>query len=420
MRQPSWDMDRPIRRASSRTRRHVYWTMAALVGVVSIAFALWSGTSLLSFSPAIERDSAWVDTVELGSLVWEVAAAGSLHPANTRIVSAPVAGRIAEKHREVGDDLQPGTPIITLDNLAERRRLLELEQDLRVVQAELSELHSELRSRELEQEKHRQELVFELRDARRHAEAGKALAEGVLPKIEILRLAEKVEALESLLEVERQRADAIARSAAAQTEQQRARVERLHELRNFQQRVVDSLSIRSPATGVLKTLPVETGQWLTEGAVLAEIVEPGELVARLRVPESASSSLRLGLPARLNARGIELTGDVKRIDPAVTAGTITVDVELASAPASLHTDLSVQGFIELDRLDDVVHVARPVGIGQHSEARLQRIRDNGRAESVRVRFGRSAGDRIEVIDGLVAGDQIVLAQNASHDGPNAP
>ncbi len=417
MKEKHWNMDRPIQKALPGFRQRLYRVFAVIVGGVVLVIAVASGTALLSFSQGVEQDTAWVDTVERGSLVWEVAAAGSLHPANTRVVSAPVAGSVVEKHAEVGDELQPGTPIVTLDNLTERRGLLEVEQNLRVAEAALSELRSELQSRELEQEKQRQEMVFELRDARRQAEASRALAEGVLPKIEVIRLAERVEALEILLQVERRRAEAVAASAAAQIEQQRARVEQFAKLLEFQQQVVDSLLILSPATGVLKNLSFETGEWLTEGAALAEIVEPGELVARLRVPESAAASLRLGLPAELNARGIELKGKVRRIDPAVTSGTITVDVELDTAPASLRTDLSIQGFIELDRLDDVVHMARPIGVVEHSQVRLQRLAGNGRAEPVSVQFGRSAGDRIEVLAGLDAGDRVVISETA--DGRQA-
>lgn len=412
MTEKDWNMDRPIAKAPGRFRRRLYWTLGALLGGAGLVFAVTSGTALLSPSRAVERDSAWIDTVERGSLVREVAAAGSLHPANTRLVSALVAGSVVEKHREVGDELQPGTPIATVDNVTERRRLLEMQQDLRVAEAALSELQRELQSSELEQEKLRQEMIFELRDARRRSEASDALPEGVMPELDVLRLAERVEALEILLRVESRRAEAVAGSVMARIEQQRARVEQLAELKAFQQRIVDSLSILSPVAGVLKNLPIETGEWLTEGAVLAEIVEPGELVARLRVPESAAASLRLGLPARLNARGIELTGLVKRIDPAVTSGTITVDVELASAPATLRTDLSVQGYIELDRIDDVVHMARPVGVVEHSQARLQRLTDNGRAETVSVQFGTSAGDRIQVLAGLDEGDRVMLATSA--------
>ncbi len=408
MTEKQWNMDRPVAKPR-RWRQRVYWSLALLLAGAAVLFAITSDTALLSPSSAVAGDTMWVEEVQRGSLVWEVSAAGSLRPANTRVISALVAGSVVEKHREVGDELESGTPIATVDNVTERRRLLELEQDLKVAQAALSELRRELQSSELEQQKVRHEMVLELRDARRRAEANEALPVGVMPEIEVIRLAERAEALETLLEVEDRRAQAVAGSALARVEQQQARVEQLEKLKGFQQQVVDSLSVVSPVRGVLKNLPIETGQWLTEGTVLAEIVEPGELVARLRVPESAAASLRIGLPARLNARGIDLGGRVKRIDPAVSGGTITLDVELTSAPDTLRADLSVQGFIELDRLDDVVHMARPVGVAAHSEARMSRVTDNGRAEPVSVSFGPSAGDRIQVLRGLDAGDRVVLS-----------
>ncbi|MEO1201525.1 MAG: HlyD family efflux transporter periplasmic adaptor subunit [Pseudomonadota bacterium] len=414
MKEKQWNMDRPVER-SAPWRPRIYWSIALLLGSALVLVAIMSGTALMPPSSAVAGDADWVEEVERGSLLWEVSAAGALRPANTRVISALVPGSVIEKHREVGDLLEPGTPIATVDNVSERRRLLELTQELKVAEAALSELRRDLTSSELQQQKVRHEMELELRDARRRAEANKALPVGVTPEIEVLRLAERAEALETLLDVENRRAAAVAGSGLARVEQQQARVERLVKLKQFQQQVVDSLSVVSPVRGVLKNLPIENGQWLTEGTVLAEIVEPGELVARLRVPESAAASLRTGLPARLNARGIDLTGRVKRIDPAVSGGTITVDVELESAPDTLRADLSVQGFIELDRLDDVLHMARPVGVAAHSEARLSRITDNGRAEPVTVSFGPSAGDRIQVLRGLDAGDRVVLS--TVEDGP---
>ncbi len=408
MPEKDWNMDRPIEDVP-RWRPHLRWLLVTGIVAIGLTLAAMSGKRLWSTGGAVAGDSAWIGAVEHGSLVWDVAAAGSLSPANTRVVSALVAGSVIEIHRDVGDELKPGTPIATVDNVTERRRLLEMEQELRVAQAALTELQRELQSRELEQQKLYKEMAFELNDARRRAEATESLPAGVIPELEVLRLAERAEALETLLQVESRRAEAVTGSANAQIEQQETRVEQLAKLKEFQQQVVDSLSIQSPVDGVLKNLPIETGEWLTEGTVIAEIVEPGELVARLSVPESAAASLRLGLPARLNARGIDLSGHVSRIDPAVTSGTITVDVELASAPDTLRADLSVQGFIELQRIDDIVHMARPVGVGEHSTAQLHRRMENGDTEAVNVQFGLSAGDRIQVLDGLDAGDQVVLS-----------
>lgn len=411
MTEAPWQMDRPrVEANTSRSSRR--WLRVALIGGGCLVFAVASVSALISAGPQGSSDAAWIDTVERGNLVWDVAAAGSLHQANTRVVSTPVAGSVVEIHREVGDALEPGTLIATLDNLTERRRLLEAEQELRVAQAMLEELQGELQSGELELEKLKQEMLFDLSDARRQAEASEELPDGVLSRIEVLRRVERAEALEIILQVESRRARAVIASSRARIDQQKARVAQLERLREFQQQIVDALVIVSPSKGVLKSLSIETGQWLAEGAELADMVEPGDLLARLRVPESAAASLQLGLPARLNARGIEMSGQVARIDPAVTAGTITVDVELASVPDVLRTDLSVQAFIELDRLEGVMHVARPVGVAEHSRTRLQRVDADGRRELVDVQFGQASGDRIHVLAGLAAGDRVIISDGS--------
>ncbi|MEM7707486.1 MAG: HlyD family efflux transporter periplasmic adaptor subunit [Pseudomonadota bacterium] len=404
-----WNMDRPRQRSIATVSKPAGWIAMTLLGGLTLGLFVWAGINLFLVKEAVDRDELWTDTVTRGTLTWEVAAAGSLHPANTRVVSTLIAGQVVERHLEVGDALKPGTRIVTLENLSEKRRQLEIGQDLQMAQAELSELMGELETRALEREKVRHELAFELQDARRRAEASRSLGVGVLPEIEILRLEERVEALETLLSVEEKRAHAAAASAGAQVQQQRTRVVQLERLKDFQDQVVDSLQIRSTVTGVLKTLPVQPGQWLAEGIALAEVVEPGELIARLQVPESAAAALRTGLAARLNARGIELEGVVSRIDPAVSAGTITVDIDLESAPETLRNDLSIQGYIELDRLENVLSVTRPVGVDPQTSAQLYRLNEKV-VEPVVVGLGRVAGDRIEVKSGLSAGDQIVLSQ----------
>jgi hypothetical protein len=115
-------------------------------------------------------------------------------------------------------------------------------------------------------------------------------------------------------------------------------------------------------------LPLEVGQWAQSGATLARLVEPGKLKAVLRIPETQAKDITIGQPAKIDTRNGIVRGKVRRIDPAVQNGTVTVDVSLeGEMPRGARPDLSVDGTIEVERLPDVLHVGRPA-YGQANSA----------------------------------------------------
>jgi HlyD family secretion protein len=106
-----------------------------------------------------------------------------------------------------------------------------------------------------------------------------------------------------------------------------------------------------------------------------------------------------------------------RIDPAVVAGTVTVDVKLEGAlPDGARPDLSVEGTIELERLADVVYVGRPVQGQAFSTVGLFKLVEDGKdAVRVPVKLGRSSVNTIEIVEGLQVGDQVILSDMSAQD-----
>ena len=125
-------------------------------------------------------------------------------------------------------------------------------------------------------------------------------------------------------------------------------------------------SVRAPEGGVLQDLTLQAGQWVPEGTTLAKVVQPGKLKAVLRIPESQAKDVVIGQMATIDTRNGIVQGRVVRKDPAAQGGSVTIDVALDGAlPAGAVPDLSVDGTIQIERLDNVLYSGRPAMTARH-------------------------------------------------------
>jgi HlyD family secretion protein len=174
--------------------------------------------------------------------------------------------------------------------------------------------------------------------------------------------------------------------------------------------------------GVLQRLgnldnPLQVGQQLPPGALVARVANPAKLKAEIKIAETQAKDIQLGQSAEIDTRNGVIPGRVTRIDPAVQNGTVTVDVALEAAlPKGARPDLSVDGTIQLERLENVLYVGRPVQGQPDSLAGLFKVVDNGKAAvRVPVKLGRSSVSTIEIANGLQAGDQVILSDMSQWD-----
>ncbi len=208
-----------------------------------------------------------------------------------------------------------------------------------------------------------------------------------------------------------------AASNQAQLAAQRARVEQLRALVELKQKQLGSLHVRAGIAGVLQQMPVEVGQQVTAGANLARVVQPSRLKAELKIAETQAKDLLHGQPASIDTRNGVVLGHVIRIDPAVQEGTVTVNVALdGPLPKGARPDLSVEGTIEIEHLEDVLYVGRPAFGQSDSVVSLFKLVNGGKnAVRAQVSLGRSSVNTIEVRDGLKEGDEVILSDMSRWD-----
>ena len=407
-------MDVPRTGARPRTRRAVL-VIAALAALAAVTLGV---RRLKNRAPTVPRDQLWIGTVQRGPLTLEVRGQGTLIPTDFRWASAPVPARVDKVLVQAGAQVEPSTVLVELVNPDAELAALEADREVSAAEAELARLTAQLDGTRLAQESAVASLDTDVAMAKRRSTIDSAMAQkGVIADLESMESTDRAGQLVGRAEFERKRLGALRRGNAAQLEAQRAQVERLRALAQFRRRQLDALHVCAGQPGVVQQIAVEVGQTVAVGAPLAKIVVPDHLQARLKIPESSTEDLGIGLRATIDTRNGVVGGEVVRIDPAAQNGSVTVDVKLTAAlPRSARVDQNVEGVIELARTGDVLHVARPAIGEAHQTAPLWRLDGHGGAHRITVRFGRAALKEIEIASGLAAGDQVVLSDMSKWDG----
>ncbi|HET9450809.1 MAG TPA: HlyD family efflux transporter periplasmic adaptor subunit, partial [Aggregicoccus sp.] len=261
-------------------------------------------------------------------------------------------------------------------------------------------------------------LKAETHDAqRRAAYNANLLKKEYIAEVEAQQANERAEEMTKRLALEKQRVEVIRDSQRQRVSAQLGQIERLRAVAQFRRNQVERLTVRAGETGILQELPLQLGQWVTPGLLLAKVVKPEKLKAELRIAETQARDVSVGQKVAVDTRNGIAEGTVARVAPSASQGTVLVEVSLdGELPRGARPDLTVEGTVELERLDDVLFVGRPAGAQSGATVSLFRMQNGSdEAERVQVRLGRSSVNTIEVLGGLNEGDQVVLSDMTQWD-----
>src|SRR4051812_39455973 len=413
-RSPGSVVDIP-RKKAPKTKRNVALAAGGLLAVVASTVGL---SRLKAAAPTVDRGAVWTDTVKRGAMLRQVKGPGTLVPEQIRLITADTAGRVERIPLRPGAKVEPGTILLELTNPDVMLQALDAERQLAQAQADLINLRATADGNTLTTRSGLATLEAQAADAERRGKADQKLAhDGVISEVEARMQMEHADELRSRLELERRRLGVVAGSGKEQVAAQQAQIERMKAVVEFRRKQVDSMKVRSVDRGVLSELPLELGQWVTPGALLAKVVQPERLKAVLRIPETQARDLALQLPAVVDTRNGVVKGKVSRISPSANQGSVEVDVSLpAELPRGARPDLTVEGTIEIEKLQNVLFVGRPAGAQPGAQAELFRLTKEGdEAHRVKVRLGRSSVSTVEVLDGLAEGDGVILSDMSQWD-----
>lgn len=401
-----------------RTRKRIIqWSLGA-VALIGVTVAL---RNLEPAAPSVDVATVWMDTVQHGTMIRQVRGPGTLVPEQMRWITALTAGRVEQILVLPGTTIAENTVIIRMSNPDVDISLLQAQQALNTAEANLIQTRSSLETQRLGQAGALAQLRTQLRNAEREHSTNQRLYDTnpeLVAATEFARTRDAVDELRERLLLDEEGVALLEVSAVDQVNAALINISSLTDIVDFQRNRVESLEVTAGVAGVLAELPLDEGQWVQSGATLARVVQPGRLKAEVRIPQTQAQDIVVGQVAYIDTRNDTIIGRVVRIDPSVQNGTVTIDVALPpDLPRSARPDLSIDGNVVIQRLDDVTYVGRPAYGQANQRVGMFKLVEGGQyAERVNVMLGASSVNEIEVIEGLVEGDIVILSDMSNWDG----
>lgn len=405
-------------------RQQSKWKRRAIRGSVGVAvlaalILITLGVSRLKpADPEVDRASVVIDTVKRGEMVREVRGYGSLIPEEMHWIPATTEGRVERILAQPGAAVQPDTVLLEMSNPELERDAENAKMEVKAAEADYTSLRVRLEKEVLDQRSELATVKANFDQAALQAQLNEQLAkEGLISDLDLKVSESRAKALTTQLQIEQQRLKINSEAVDAQLAAQQAHIDQQRAIAQLRQSELDALHVRAGTSGLLALLPVEVGQQVTPGTNLARVADPRHLKAEIKIPETQAKDVQLRQTATVDTHNGIISGHVSRIDPTVQDGSVTVDVSLEGAlPKGARPDLSVDGTVELEKLEDILYVGRPVFGQEKSTVGLFKLGDGGnRASRVQVQFGRTSVNSVEILGGLKEGDQVIISDMSAWD-----
>jgi HlyD family secretion protein len=410
------DIARPGFR-QQRRRRQILWLA---VGLVCLTVGAVAVMRLKPAAPEVERSTVWTDTVKRGALLRQVHGLGSLIPSQefTRQIPAETDATVVRILKLPGSQVEADTVLVEMSNPQVEQAAVDAKLQLKAAEAEHENLKVTLESNLMNQKADAATVYADYTQAKLHSDTNKTLYDfGVISGLTYDDSKNKADELSTRNNIESQRLEINQKAIESHLIEQQAKVDQMRVLAGLKQKQLDALRVRAGIEGVLVDLPLEVGQHLMPGTMVAKVVQPNHLIAELKVAETQARDVQIGQPALIDTHNGTASGTVMRVDPAVQNGTVTVDVRLTDQlPEGARPDLSVDGTIDLERLNDVLSVGRPEFGQENSTISLFKLDPDQRgAVRVRVKVGRASVNSIQILEGLHEGDTVILSDMSRYD-----
>ncbi|MEO8075201.1 MAG: HlyD family efflux transporter periplasmic adaptor subunit [Acidobacteriota bacterium] len=407
-----------IARSSDVIRKKKIRRIMYGAGLLAVVVLITVGVSRLKpAAPSVDRATVWIDTAKRGSMLRQVRGSGTLVPEEIRWIPATTQGRVETILLRPGASVKPDTVILELSNPELQQSVKEAQLAFQSAQANFVNRKQELESALLNQQGDVAGIEASYKNAALNLDAQEKLyKDGLVSEIQLKQARSTADELNNRLAIGTKRLEMQTAGITSQLAPQEAEVAQRRAAYELRVRQLDDLKVKAGMTGVLQLVPVERGAQVGPGTNLARVADPTNLKAELRIAETQTKDIRVGQTAEVDTRNGIVKGHVSRMDPASSGGTVGVDIILEGPlPSGARPDLSVDGTIQLERLDNVIYVGRPAFGQENSTVGLFKLNADGEAIRTNVKLGRSSVNQIEIIEGLQPGDQVILSDMSAQD-----
>jgi len=387
------------------------------LGVVAVVVISVAVSRLKPAAPSVPGGTLWFGTVKRGPMVREVRGAGTLVPEEIRWITATTSGRVEKIVLRAGAEVKPGTVILQLSNPDLKQAANDAELAWRAAQAQLANQTATLNTTMLQLQNAVTDAESSYNVAASDLEANKSLqAQGIVAELVVKQKQATADQARNRLELSKKQLQSAQATEKSQIAPQEAAVSQARAKYDQYLRQLDDLQVKSTMSGRLQLVAVEEGANFGAGANLVRISDPTKLKAEVRISETQTRDLSIGQQAKIDTRNGIVKGHVTRIDPASTGGTVGVDVTLdESLPVGARPDQSVDGVIELQRLEDGLYVESPAFGQENAPIQLFKVQPNNEAVRTTVKLGVRSVQFVQVLEGLVVGDRVILSDMSQYD-----
>ena len=411
-----------IARPEFKERKRRRQIIIGAVVVVIVAVLTVIVYRLRPAAPTVERGTVWTDTVKRGSMLRQVRGIGLLLPSQESVLQIPAEteATVLRIHLLPGSLVKRDSVLMDMSNPQVEQAAVDAHLQWKAAEADLQSQRMKLESDLMNQKAGAATVKADYTQAQLQSETDKALYDlGVISGMAYKNSKGKADELTTRNDLENQRLVSSQKSIDAQLAELQAKVDQMKALADLKQKQLDALKVRAGIDGVLVEMPLHVGEHVLPGTMLAKVVQPNHLMAELKVAETQARDVQNGEPVSVDTHNGLITGTVERVDPAVQNGTVTVDVKLTGElPKGAQPNLSVDGTIDLERLDNVLYVGRPAFGQENSTISLFKLeRPDGPTDAIRVpvKVGRASVNLIQIVQGLHEGDTVVLSDMSRWD-----
>jgi len=397
-------------------RRHAKILIGAAAVIVALIFL---GLYLMRYAGAgvsVDRARLSIATVERGSFVRDIAADGQVVAAVSPTLYANALGTVTLKVH-AGDAVTKGQVLAVVDSP-------DLTAKLSQEQATQAGLKVDWQRATLDAD----QKLTQLRDAFNQAQVDQKTAQrerdrsrkayelGAYSELQALKAEDALEKAQFAFEQAKTNYQAQPKANRFDIDSKKALLDRQQYIVADLQRQVDGLNVRSPVDGQVGQVQVADRASVPKDAPLLTVVDLSALEVEIKVTESLARDLRPGMAADLEGGGKHWQGSVSGVSPEVVAGQVTARLRFGNEkPAGLRQSQRLSVRIFIDRRDNVLMVERGAFVDQEGGGFAYLVHGNV-AERHPVQLGAASISKVEILDGLSAGDQIVVSGTDAFNG----
>jgi HlyD family secretion protein len=353
--------------------------------------------------------------VDAGPIEAAISAAGRVLPEVEQVLTSPVDARVLKVRKRAGDRVTAGDTLVEIDLSQADLAVAALDRDLALkrneahrkrlaLDASLNDVEGRYESKRLELEAKQAVL-----DRKRKLHAAGLVSVQELKEAELGEAQAEIE-LKQLDESRR-----IARAAnAAEVEGLSLEAADLRSRRADAWRELKRGSARADHDGVVTWTLTEEGATVRKGDAIARLADLSAFRVEGTVSDVNAARMAVGLPVRVDIGELKLRGSVAAIDPTIRDGVLTFTVALEDkSNAALRPNLRVDVFVLTEPKARALRVARgPFATGEGEQSVF--VLRGSMARRTRVRLGVASPTHLEVLEGLVEGDEVVVSDMSDY------